>query len=89
MDISRVKQILEAQDVRLTSESEFAEAFPDCEVGTMLLSDAGAGGAVAGGCRRDHFLRLHAPRHESGWPLVTTYVWLSPYWLSSPGRPAS
>lgn len=35
VDISRVKQILGAQDVRLANESEFAEAFPDCEVGAM------------------------------------------------------
>lgn len=35
VDISRVKQILGAQDVRLASEDEFAHVFPDCEVGAM------------------------------------------------------
>jgi len=35
VDISRLEQILGAQDVRLAHESEFAQVFPDCELGAM------------------------------------------------------
>ena len=35
VDIKRVKDVLRAQDVRLASEYEFAQLFPDCDIGSM------------------------------------------------------
>jgi Ala-tRNA(Pro) deacylase len=35
VDLDRVKAKLGADDVRLAEEREFADAFPDCEVGAM------------------------------------------------------
>lgn len=35
VDISRLEQILGAQEVHLARESEFAQVFPDCELGAM------------------------------------------------------
>jgi|SRR5271157_832043 len=34
-DLNKVMAILGARDIRLAHEAEFANAFPDCEVGTM------------------------------------------------------
>jgi Ala-tRNA(Pro) deacylase len=34
-DLDRVSRVLEATEVRLAHEDEFAPAFPDCEVGAM------------------------------------------------------
>jgi Ala-tRNA(Pro) deacylase len=35
VDMAAVRTLLGAQDARLAHESEFAETFPDCEVGAM------------------------------------------------------
>ncbi len=34
-DLNKVQAILGAREIRLAHEAEFANAFPDCEVGTM------------------------------------------------------
>jgi Ala-tRNA(Pro) deacylase len=35
VDVERVRQSLQAKEVRLAREEEFAHVFPDCEVGAM------------------------------------------------------
>jgi Ala-tRNA(Pro) deacylase len=35
VDLKRLRDVLEARDVRLATESECANLFPDCQVGTM------------------------------------------------------
>ncbi len=35
VDLHRLKEVFEAQDVRLATEEEFKDSFPDCEVGAM------------------------------------------------------
>ena len=35
VDLKRLKDVLEAREVRLATERECAELFPDCDVGTM------------------------------------------------------
>ena len=35
VDFKRLEEVLDTRHVRLATESEFADLFPDCEVGTM------------------------------------------------------
>ena len=35
VDFTRLKDVLEARDVRLATEDEFKGLFPDCQIGTM------------------------------------------------------
>ena len=35
VDLKRLRDVLEARDMRLATEAEIANLFPDCQVGTM------------------------------------------------------
>lgn len=35
VDLDKIQEILRAKEIRLAHEAEFANTFPDCEVGTM------------------------------------------------------
>jgi prolyl-tRNA editing enzyme YbaK/EbsC (Cys-tRNA(Pro) deacylase) len=68
VDLAAVRTYLEAADVRLAHESEFAETFPDCEVGAMppfgnLFGVPVRGRHVSGRGRHHRRPGRHAHRH--------------------------
>jgi Ala-tRNA(Pro) deacylase len=65
IDLDRVGRLLDDPDVRLASESEMAEAFPDCELGAEppVGSMFGMKTVMDESLRDDEFLLMQAGSH--------------------------